>query len=74
MTRDEIALSVLPQLHRDFQDCVRNGECDCPPNWRREIAKDAYKLADAFLQERAHQSTETHLPKLPTTEYRGGPL
>jgi len=71
--RDEIAKALLPEVYREYQTSVRSGDAEPSMDWRRDIARSAYKMADAFLQVRANQPDRTPpMAPPPTSEYVGG--
>jgi len=47
---DQVALSVLPELYKDYAECARQHGWD--EAWPEGLAKDAFRIATAFMKER----------------------
>jgi hypothetical protein len=47
--REEMATRILPEVYKEYCDGVRNQEHPCDPDWRKGIADEAVRIADALL-------------------------
>jgi hypothetical protein len=54
--RDYFAAKALVAVYADYQTSVRNGECDGDRDWRGEISRASWLMADAMLAAREAKS------------------